>query len=502
MTLTTQRAALAALLALPAGCGSGRGSAPADAGPQTIFAAAAAQAADALQTYFYAGHGYWNACVPATCYAANYDWGADALTDALYLRWVQSQDAQIVPWLAALAGSATTWGACVVPFCQGWSDVPLWDSIAAARTHEVTQDPAELARAEIDFDAVAASTAFALGACPDIDYQQQPDGGPILLKTLESDSNLVKAALLLYEATQDASYLERAAAKYAAIRRYFLDPEVPLYTVFVFDDGRACTQVPRRFFASVNGNLIWAGLHLALDTGDSTYLDQAVATATAVTQHLGDATGLFVDLEGEDDLEEPLVEAMYELASSEGQAFARAWILANAQAAWSARTPDGLFGRFFNGPAPGGTVTQWQGSGGFALLFAAAALAPDQSVVPDPFWSTATSVSVDLSDPPFSISFTGRGIALVGTLGEVCCGPGHARVFVDGTETFDETGIWQNESPGSISPPSTSASLPDTILFAWRWPVSGPHTLTFEPGIENAKEGGSFLHLQGYSFVP
>jgi hypothetical protein len=49
---------------------------------------------------------------------------------------------------------------------------------------------------------------------------------------------------------------------------------------------------------------------------------------------------------------------------------------------------------------------------------------------------------------------------------------------------------------------SWGKSLPGTLLFAWRWPVSGKHTLRFEPGLPNAKEGASFLHLTGYELVP
>ena len=501
MAPALRRISAFAALAFAVACGAGSPGA-ADAGPQITYAAAADEAAKTLQDAVYTGQGFWNACFPDKCYSDNFDWGADSNTDALYLRWQQKPDPAIVPWMSALNATNTAWGPCVVPFCLAWSDVPQWDSIASVHMFEVTQDATALARAKTDFDTVAASTAFAQGACPSVDYQEQPYGQPILLKTLESDSNLIKAALDLYEQTHDAAYLQQAVAKYAAVRRYFLDPVVPLYTVFVFDDGTACEQVPHRFFASVNGNMIWSGLHLSLATDDSAYLDQAIATATAVSEDLTDATGLFVDLVGEDDLEEPLVEAMYELARGQDEAFARSWILANAAASWASRNPQGLPGRFFNGPPQTGLVTEWQANGGFALAFAAAMLEPTGSFATDTFWSTATLVSADLANPPFSLSFQGRGIALVGTLGEVCCGLGHARVFIDGTETFDQTGIWQNEAPGTMSPPSQSTTLPDTILFAWRWPSVGPHTLSFEPGIENAKEGGSFLHVQGYYVAP
>jgi hypothetical protein len=66
---------------------------------------------------------------------------------------------------------------------------------------------------------------------------------------------------------------------------------------------------------------------------------------------------------------------------------------------------------------------------------------------------------------------------------------------VDGVETFDRTGIWQNKS-------STGRKIPGSVLFAWRWPTSGHHTLEFQPGEENPKEGGAFLHIEGYEIVP
>jgi len=270
------RAAATAVLALGLTASS-----PA-AGPTTTFAAAGARALDTLLTVYYDGAGAWNDCNRPGCNHSSSDWGADSLTYALAMRSQAAGDASIPPVLAALTASAPTYRSpCGLPDCGSWSDNPLWDSIAASRAFGVTNDPAALAKAEAAFAFVESSRAFALGACPDIRYQQ-PAGRDNRLKTLETDANGIKAAILLYRATGDASYLTVATTRYAAVRNRFLDPAVPLYTVYVFDDGSMCSQVPHRFFASVNGDMIWNGLELSRITGEKGYLDQAVATARAV----------------------------------------------------------------------------------------------------------------------------------------------------------------------------------------------------------------------------
>jgi hypothetical protein len=271
---------------------------------------------------------------------------------------------------------------------------------------------------------------------------------------------------------------------------------LPLYSVYVYDDGTSCAQLPHRFFASVNGNMSWSGAALARATGAAQYLADAIETARAVDQYLADGKGVFADLQAENDVVEPLVEAFHALATTHGMDFARAWILRNAQAAISAsRTPDDVYGRFFDGPAPVRTVTAWQANGGLALVMAAAALAPDELVTQKGDWSNGRSVSQDITALPSELSFTGSGIALFGTLGEDCCSQGHASVAIDGQETVDETGIWQNKS--SIGKP-----LQDALLFAWRWPAPAAHTLTFGPSMTNAKEGGPFLHVRRYVVLP
>jgi hypothetical protein len=369
----------------------------------------------------------------------------------------------------------------------------MWDTIAAVREYQVTGDPAALRDAEAAFEFDEGSNAYALGACPEIRYQQ-PAGQINELKTLETDGNAIKAAILLYQVTGQQSYLDSATSRYAAVRSYFLDPSYPLYTVYVFDNGSSCTQLPHRFFASVNGDMIWSGVELWKETGELSYLNEARATAAAVAGQLADPAGILADLQAENDVVEPLVEGMYVLATRAGSLLARDWILSNAAAALSERTADGSFGRFFDGPPPATTVTAWQTNGGLALEIAAAALDPNGVVAVADEWSRARRVDRSLG-PTGVIRFRGSGIALLGTLGEVCCEAGHARVYVDGNQLVDQTGIWQNKS-------SLGLSIPGTILFVWRWPRTGLHAIRFAPGLPNGKEGGSFLHIRAYLVLP
>jgi hypothetical protein len=475
-------AALAACLLLA-------GAAP---GPPRTFAEFADDATATLTTRFYAGEGRWRTCLDPSCGVGNVDWGSDSLTGALYVRRLVSHDPALVPLFRALERTEPRYGACRRPRCTHWSDVPMWDAVAALRTYDVTHDDLALRNAEAAYDAVALSDVYARGACPEIDYQRPhaESGG---LKTLETDANAVLAAALLAQRTQRRGYLAGAVRRYAAARRWFLDRQTSLYTVYVFDDGHACRALPHRFFASVNGVMIEAGLVLARLTGAESYAREAHATAEAI-RLLDDDRGIFADLQAENDVVQPLVLAMLQLAQG-GDAFARDWIVRNAGAAAHARRSDGAYGRFFDGPPPAGVVTAWQANGGMALMIAAGALAPDRRPPEDDAWRGASSRPVALTTLPQTIRFTASGIALTGTLGARCCEAGRAHVMVDGRDTADRTGIWQNKS-------SAGRPLPETVLFAWRWPASGPHTIELLPDTPNAKEGGPFIDVRSTTIIP
>lgn len=487
---------LSTTLLSTASCGS-----PTQAPAALTYADAGSRAITSMLNDFYT-HGHWKACM-AGCGANNQDWGADSLTYTLFLRWsIHQHDPSVIPFLHTLAQTAPSYPSpCQqVHGCGEGSDVPMWDSVALGREYEATggHDVNILAKEEAAFAIVdkAGPAVYTSGACPSIRYQS-PGGGSNKLKTLETDSNYIKAALLLYRFTRNPSYLLKARTEYAAVRQYFLDPKLALYTVYVFDNGVTCSPVPGRFFASVNGNMISSGIMLAEETGNGSYLTDAIATGQAVIAHLSDTNGVYADLQAENDIVEPLIEAMDDLATTQHQAFARSWLLAAASASASSLKLDGAYSRFFDGPPQVGTSSEWQSNGGFALAVAAAGIDPSGTPAATTSWAKARSypTSITTGALPASLTFTGSGIALIGTLGERCCEAGHARVFIDGEESVDTTGIWQNKSSSNIS-------ISNTILFAWRWPTAGTHTIQIQPGIFNAKEGGSFIDITSYLVAP
>jgi hypothetical protein len=453
----------------------------------------AATAARLLERTFYNGTGLWHMCSGMRCSTKNRDWGSDSLTYDLWFRWSLTRDPAIPPLIRTLALTAHAW----VPGDTGSSDTVMWDSVAGSREYQVTGSRVALAKAKAAFSWVDSVMAdgFGSGACPEIDYQW-PHGQGGDLKTLETATNYIKAALLLHQITGSPRYLAKAESQYQQVRRYFLIGSVPLYTVYVFDNGITCKALPGRYFASVNGNMIWAGQALASATGDRRYLQQSIATAQAVRARLSDAHGVFADLQADNDVVEPLIEAMYNLATAGHQRFARQWLLSAASAAGADQNAAGEFGRFFDGPPPTSVATAWQINGGVALIQAAAALDPSGQPAEPGFWKRASYVAdgQDMDDTPVRITFTGRAIALLGSVGAQCCIAGHARVFVDGSQTFDRTGIWQNMT-------SPSVQQPDQVLFAWRWQQAGRHTITIKPGIADTMEGGSFFAMNGYLLV-
>jgi len=495
---------LPAVLALAVAMGACQNGAssppPLSTGHAPTFSALADAAVTTVMNTWYAGNSNFRPC-PGCAGAVNFDWGADSMIDILYERWLVAQDPLVTATFPAIVAGepGDTLG--------GFSDVPMWDAVAALRAYDVTHDPAALTNARNHYRSLVTSTHYALDPCRPIDYQVH-DGGGGGLKTLETDSNRILAAVLLSQRTSDSAEaqadLADAQTMYAAVRTMFLDAQLPLYTVYVFGSGGTCAQNPsRQFFASVNGRMIEAGLALAAATHQQHYADEAHATAGAIAL-LADDRAIFTDLQAQNDIVTPLVLAMVMLARA-GDTVAANWITANASAAAHARSTDGSYSRFFDGPPPpaDGRLSIYEANGGLALMIAAGALAPDRQPEDDA-WSRASSQAVSITTAPSVYAFSGSGIALIGALpaaGSPDCHPltvgncegGHVHLRIDGHEMTDEIGIWQGKA---------LVSSAATILFAWRWPASGPHELEFDPVVFNAKQGGTLIHVTRVLILP
>ena len=100
--------------------------------------------------------------------------GVDSLTYTLALRWQTAHDPSIPPVMAALAGDRAALPGpvhrLVVRVLERRARVGR-DRGPCAST-QVTGDPKALAKAEAAFAFVEGSDVYALGACPDIRYQQ------------------------------------------------------------------------------------------------------------------------------------------------------------------------------------------------------------------------------------------------------------------------------------------------------------------------------------------
>jgi hypothetical protein len=168
-------AALMVLLVMVTAC------TPAPAVPSKALAVTYARVGDQAFTHmikdFYT-HGQWKSC--ASCGAGNQDWGDDAMTYTLWLRWeVHHHDASVIPALQALATTAPAYGPPCKHgnACGQWSDIPMWDSIALGREYEATgaKSATFLAKEKAAFRTVdgAGASVYAFGACPLIHYHSR-----------------------------------------------------------------------------------------------------------------------------------------------------------------------------------------------------------------------------------------------------------------------------------------------------------------------------------------
>ncbi len=251
------------------------------------FAALGRQAVRTLERDYSTGAGTWNTCLPKICGTGNIDWGDDSLTYSLYFHWWLTHDRGVIPIMNALAGTAYSY----TPGTASWSDVPMWDTIADIRGYQVAS-PATRARWPRPRPPSVSSPSTTRPNSPSAPARASSTSSRAAEPAQDAGDRLQLHQGRAAVPGHPLSALP--AGGHSGIQRdpgLLPGPRVPLYTVYVFDSGKACHQVPARYFGSVNGNMIWAGFWLARATGHGLYRQQALATAHAVQRHLADISG-------------------------------------------------------------------------------------------------------------------------------------------------------------------------------------------------------------------
>ncbi len=227
----------------------------------STFALAGTLATDTLLKRFSTGRGSWALCSPSLCGSADQDWGADSLTYTLALRERTRPAPALLRTLAQLALAAPRYpAACSGRSCVGWSDVPSGmrsPSRASTRPH-TSRGPSRRrrrpSRSSRTRPCTRAVRALRSGT-------SSPTEAANDLKTLETDGNAIKAALLLYARAARRRIPRDRRAPLCGGPKLLSRPRGRRSTpTYVFDNGAHCAQLPHRFFASGNGNMIWNGV--------------------------------------------------------------------------------------------------------------------------------------------------------------------------------------------------------------------------------------------------
>ena len=135
----------------------------ATAAATTTFGRLADDAVGTVLRTWYAGGSAFRACAGCAG-ASNSDWGTDSLIDVLYLRWRLNRDPVVARAFAEIVTGEPA------PTLGRFSDVPMWDAVAAVRAYDVTRDPRALANAVRQYRGLAAARRFALEPCRALDY--------------------------------------------------------------------------------------------------------------------------------------------------------------------------------------------------------------------------------------------------------------------------------------------------------------------------------------------
>ncbi|GAA5523406.1 RICIN domain-containing protein [Aliifodinibius salicampi] len=176
---------------------------------------------------------------------------------------------------------------------DGWNDDIAWMGLALIRAHHITGDPKFLEKAQYCFDYVwkrGWDTENNDGGI----WEQQPDytpeGGEIIKEAL-SNNPTGRLGAMIYQSTGDQTYLNRAHKIYDWSRSHLYDSQTGEVYRGVYPDG-SLSIAPAVYnqgafvsFANVMHNI----------TGNSTYLNDAVAAVNYTRNNMTNSNGIITN---------------------------------------------------------------------------------------------------------------------------------------------------------------------------------------------------------------
>jgi predicted alpha-1,6-mannanase (GH76 family) len=230
-----------------------------------------------------------------------------------------------------------------------YNDDIMWWAIACARAYELTNDERYLQKSKESFDFVY-----------DNFLDEKFGGGLYWINERTSKNSCINspaviAAARLSVLLKDPAYLDKAKSLYAWQKQTLTDGTGKVFDSVGFD-RRSRSVRTRNFSLTYNqGTFIGAAVLLYRQTGDKTYLDDALKAADWTKANLCVGDARILQSEGQGDggaFKGIFARYMKRLVDDCGRSEYLPWMQANAAAAWrNRRSADDLMGHDWSVPA-------------------------------------------------------------------------------------------------------------------------------------------------------
>lgn len=247
-----------------------------------------------------------------------------------------------------------------------YNDDIMWWAIACTRAYKITRDARYLKKAKESFDFVYDN------------FRDDVFGGGLYWINQRTSKNsclncpAVIAAVRLSVLLEDRAYLDKARSLYEWQKKTLTDGTGKVFDSIRYNRDNQNVRIGRFSLTYNQGTFIGAGVLLYQQTGDKTYLDDALKAAEWTLANLCVTDEFILRNEGQGDagaFKGIFARYMKILIQECGRTEFLPWMRANADTAWHNRRPtDNIMGNDWTAPAGPGIQSQTAASAVAVLL--------------------------------------------------------------------------------------------------------------------------------------